>query len=70
MAPRTPSGWTASRCGALWRLPLQQFVYRQIMYAVLIQSAVTAVAGVRLRWQKLHRAGGLEKLMATQPPVR
>jgi hypothetical protein len=38
-------------------LPLQQIVYRQLMYAVLIQSVVSAVAGTRLRWQKIPRAG-------------
>jgi cellulose synthase/poly-beta-1,6-N-acetylglucosamine synthase-like glycosyltransferase/peptidoglycan/xylan/chitin deacetylase (PgdA/CDA1 family) len=41
----------------LWKLPLQQFAYRQLMYLVLIQSAVTAMTGGRLRWHKLHRAG-------------
>jgi cellulose synthase/poly-beta-1,6-N-acetylglucosamine synthase-like glycosyltransferase/peptidoglycan/xylan/chitin deacetylase (PgdA/CDA1 family) len=41
----------------LWRLPLQQFAYRQLMYLVLIQSATTALTGGRLRWQKLHRSG-------------
>jgi len=40
----------------LWALPLQQFVYRQIMYVVLVRSAVTALAGRRLRWQKLQRS--------------
>ncbi|MEU8078813.1 bifunctional polysaccharide deacetylase/glycosyltransferase family 2 protein [Catellatospora citrea] len=40
----------------LWALPLQQFAYRQIMYAVLLRSAMTAVAGRRLRWQKLKRS--------------
>jgi cellulose synthase/poly-beta-1,6-N-acetylglucosamine synthase-like glycosyltransferase/peptidoglycan/xylan/chitin deacetylase (PgdA/CDA1 family) len=38
-------------------LPLQQIVYRQLMYAVLIQSVASAVAGTRLRWQKIPRAG-------------
>ena len=38
-------------------LPLQQIVYRQLMYAVLIQSVSSAVAGTRLRWQKIPRAG-------------
>src|SRR5690606_24176250 len=33
---------------ALWALPLQQFVHRQLMYLVLIQSVATALAGVRL----------------------
>jgi cellulose synthase/poly-beta-1,6-N-acetylglucosamine synthase-like glycosyltransferase len=41
----------------LWTLPLQQFAYRQLMYLVLIQSAVTALTGGRLRWHKLHRTG-------------
>ncbi|GAA2598222.1 hypothetical protein GCM10010399_31130 [Dactylosporangium fulvum] len=41
----------------LWVLPLQQFVYRQLMYLVLIQSLGTALTGARLRWHKLHRTG-------------
>jgi cellulose synthase/poly-beta-1,6-N-acetylglucosamine synthase-like glycosyltransferase/peptidoglycan/xylan/chitin deacetylase (PgdA/CDA1 family) len=44
----------------LWPLPLQQFVYRQLMYAVLIQSIITAMGGMRLRWHKLRRIGGLD----------
>ncbi len=41
----------------LWVLPLQQFAYRQLMYLVLIQSALTALTGARLRWHKLARSG-------------
>jgi len=41
----------------LWALPLQQFVYRQLMYLVVIQSLVAAVQGQRLRWHKLRRRG-------------
>jgi peptidoglycan/xylan/chitin deacetylase (PgdA/CDA1 family)/GT2 family glycosyltransferase len=41
----------------LWTLPLQQFVYRQLMYLVVMQSVVTAVLGTRLRWQRLDRLG-------------
>jgi cellulose synthase/poly-beta-1,6-N-acetylglucosamine synthase-like glycosyltransferase/peptidoglycan/xylan/chitin deacetylase (PgdA/CDA1 family) len=41
----------------LWALPLQQFVYRQLMYAVVIQSVVSAMVGARLRWHKLERVG-------------
>jgi cellulose synthase/poly-beta-1,6-N-acetylglucosamine synthase-like glycosyltransferase/peptidoglycan/xylan/chitin deacetylase (PgdA/CDA1 family) len=41
----------------LWALPLQQFVYRQFMYAVIVQSVVAAIAGIRLRWHKLERTG-------------
>ncbi|WP_433786183.1 bifunctional polysaccharide deacetylase/glycosyltransferase family 2 protein [Actinomycetospora sp. CA-101289] len=48
------------RLRVLWLLPLQQVVYRQLMYAVLIRSVVTAAGGIRLGWQKLRRTGGLE----------
>ncbi|HZN20734.1 MAG TPA: bifunctional polysaccharide deacetylase/glycosyltransferase family 2 protein [Micromonosporaceae bacterium] len=41
----------------LWALPLQQFVYRQVMYLVLLHSALTALSGRHLRWQKLRRTG-------------
>jgi hypothetical protein len=44
---------------ALWLLPLQQLVYRQLMYLVVIQSAISAIRGVRLRWQH-ERSGELE----------
>jgi len=42
----------------LWSLPLQQFVYRQLMYLVVIQSVFTALAlaGSRLR----ERYGSME----------
>ncbi|MBC9718198.1 glycosyltransferase [Streptomyces sp. TRM66268-LWL] len=38
-------------------LPLQQILYRQLMYVVLLQSWITAMTGGRLRWQKLRRTG-------------
>jgi cellulose synthase/poly-beta-1,6-N-acetylglucosamine synthase-like glycosyltransferase/peptidoglycan/xylan/chitin deacetylase (PgdA/CDA1 family) len=38
-------------------LPLQQILYRQLMYVVLLQSWITALTGGRLRWQKLRRTG-------------
>jgi cellulose synthase/poly-beta-1,6-N-acetylglucosamine synthase-like glycosyltransferase/peptidoglycan/xylan/chitin deacetylase (PgdA/CDA1 family) len=47
------------RAGPLWSLPLQQFVYRQLMYLVVIQSVFTALAGNRLRWQRMERYGSL-----------
>jgi cellulose synthase/poly-beta-1,6-N-acetylglucosamine synthase-like glycosyltransferase/peptidoglycan/xylan/chitin deacetylase (PgdA/CDA1 family) len=47
------------RAGPLWTLPLQQFVYRQLMYLVVIQSVATALAGSRLRWQRMERYGSL-----------
>lgn len=48
------------RPAPLWSLPLQQFVYRQLMYLVVIQSVWTALAGSRLRWQRMERYGSLQ----------
>jgi cellulose synthase/poly-beta-1,6-N-acetylglucosamine synthase-like glycosyltransferase len=45
------------RLRALWVLPLQQLVYRQLMYLVTIQSLITALLGTRHRWQAIRRAG-------------
>ncbi|MEV6904231.1 bifunctional polysaccharide deacetylase/glycosyltransferase family 2 protein [Amycolatopsis sp. NPDC051372] len=45
------------RLRSLLLLPLQQFVYRQLMYLVVVQSVVTALAGAQLPWQKLRRTG-------------
>ncbi|MEU3985307.1 bifunctional polysaccharide deacetylase/glycosyltransferase family 2 protein [Streptomyces sp. NPDC026672] len=56
------------RPGPLWSLPLQQFVYRQLMYLVVIQSVFTAVAGSRLRWQRMERYGSLRPPTATGAP--
>jgi cellulose synthase/poly-beta-1,6-N-acetylglucosamine synthase-like glycosyltransferase/peptidoglycan/xylan/chitin deacetylase (PgdA/CDA1 family) len=41
-------------------LPLQQFVYRQLMYLVVIESVISALAGSRLHWHKLQRTGDVE----------
>jgi cellulose synthase/poly-beta-1,6-N-acetylglucosamine synthase-like glycosyltransferase/peptidoglycan/xylan/chitin deacetylase (PgdA/CDA1 family) len=49
-------------------LPLQQILYRQLMYVVLLQSWITALTGGRLRWQKLRRKGGVAAPPA--PPVQ
>lgn len=46
-------------------LPLQQILYRQLMYVVLLQSWITALTGGRLRWQKLRRTGAVEAPGAT-----
>ncbi|MCM4084826.1 bifunctional polysaccharide deacetylase/glycosyltransferase family 2 protein [Paractinoplanes hotanensis] len=45
----------------LWTLPLQQVFYRQLMYLVLLHSALTALAGRRLQWQKLRRTGEVSR---------
>jgi cellulose synthase/poly-beta-1,6-N-acetylglucosamine synthase-like glycosyltransferase/peptidoglycan/xylan/chitin deacetylase (PgdA/CDA1 family) len=43
--------------GPLWSLPLQQVVYRQMMYLVVFQSTVMAMLGSRLRWHRMARIG-------------
>jgi len=45
------------RLRTLWALPLQQVVYRQLLYLVVLESVISALAGTRLRWHKLDRAG-------------
>ncbi|RDG34819.1 bifunctional polysaccharide deacetylase/glycosyltransferase family 2 protein, partial [Streptomyces corynorhini] len=49
-------------------LPLQQILYRQLMYVVLLQSWITALTGGRLRWQKLRRTGVVEAPGTTTAP--
>ncbi|MFF0832228.1 MULTISPECIES: glycosyltransferase [unclassified Streptomyces] len=49
-------------------LPLQQILYRQLMYVVLLQSWITALTGGRLRWQKLRRKGGVSAPPAAPVP--
>jgi cellulose synthase/poly-beta-1,6-N-acetylglucosamine synthase-like glycosyltransferase len=46
--------------GPLWALPLQQFVYRQLMYIVIIESTVSALVGARAHWRHLTRTGEVE----------
>jgi len=41
----------------VWSLPLQQLVYRQIMYLVVIDSVLNALAGSRRSWNRLARTG-------------
>ena len=45
---------------ALLTLSLQQVIYRQLMYLVTMQSVVTALAGVRLRWRQSDRYGSMQ----------
>ena len=64
-------GWYAFRLDGesarpLWSLPLQQFVYRQLMYLVVIQSVFTALTGYRLRWQRMERYGSLQAPLSSR----
>jgi cellulose synthase/poly-beta-1,6-N-acetylglucosamine synthase-like glycosyltransferase len=50
-------GLDHERRSVLWALVAQQFVYRQLMYLVVVQSFVTAVLGSTMHWHKLERTG-------------
>ncbi|MBW1598566.1 glycosyltransferase [Streptomyces sp. JJ38] len=52
----------------LLSLPLQQVLYRQLMYVVLLQSWITALTGGRLRWQKLRRTGAVDSAPTPSGP--
>jgi hypothetical protein len=56
------------RLGPLWSLPLQQFVYRQLMYLVVIQSVWSALYGLRLRWQVMRRTGEMDAVPVAAGP--
>ena len=58
-------GWYAFRLDresprVLWSMPLQQFVYRQLMYMVVIESILTAIRGTREQWRPISRSGEVE----------
>jgi cellulose synthase/poly-beta-1,6-N-acetylglucosamine synthase-like glycosyltransferase/peptidoglycan/xylan/chitin deacetylase (PgdA/CDA1 family) len=44
----------------LWSMPLQQFVYRQLMYLVVIESILSAIRGTHLHWRQTARTGEIE----------
>jgi hypothetical protein len=41
-------------------MPVQQFVYRQLMYLVVVESVLTAIQGTRLHWRPIARRGEVE----------
>ena len=48
------------RLTALWAMPLQQFVYRQLMYLVVVESIVSAIIGARAHWRHIERSGDVQ----------
>ncbi|WP_346777155.1 bifunctional polysaccharide deacetylase/glycosyltransferase family 2 protein [Streptomyces sp. HNM0575] len=58
------------RLRELWALPLQLFVYRQLLYLVIIQSVVTAMLGNRLKWQRMSRTGTADEYLLSEPVER
>ncbi|WP_030410289.1 bifunctional polysaccharide deacetylase/glycosyltransferase family 2 protein [Streptomyces sp. NRRL S-1448] len=55
------------RLRVLWVLPLQQFVYRQLMYLVVIHSVTTALLGTRLKWHSMKRTGTADPYLLEAP---
>ncbi|MDN0198331.1 bifunctional polysaccharide deacetylase/glycosyltransferase family 2 protein [Streptomyces sp. S.PNR 29] len=55
------------RLRALWSMPFQLFVYRQLMYLVVIQSVVALLGGTRLKWQRMQRSGTAATEQLRQP---
>ena len=53
------------RLRTVWVLPLQQVVYRQLLYLVTVQSVITALLGTRQRCQPIRRAG----IFSAPPPA-
>jgi len=45
------------RVRSVWTMPFQIFVYRQLMYLVVIQSVVALLLGSRLKWHRMKRSG-------------
>jgi cellulose synthase/poly-beta-1,6-N-acetylglucosamine synthase-like glycosyltransferase/peptidoglycan/xylan/chitin deacetylase (PgdA/CDA1 family) len=60
-------GWDGESRRPLWSLPLQQVLYRQLMYLVVIDSVLVALMGTRLRWHRLTRTGDVEVAHPAQP---
>jgi len=52
--------WDGESRRVLWWMPLQQVVYRQLMYLVVIDAVLVALMGTRLRWHRLARTGDIE----------
>jgi cellulose synthase/poly-beta-1,6-N-acetylglucosamine synthase-like glycosyltransferase len=55
---------------ALWSMPFQIVVYRQLMYLVVIQSLVALLLGSRLRWQRMQRSGTAGEQIGGPVPYR
>jgi cellulose synthase/poly-beta-1,6-N-acetylglucosamine synthase-like glycosyltransferase/peptidoglycan/xylan/chitin deacetylase (PgdA/CDA1 family) len=60
-------GWDRESRGPLWSLPLQQLVYRQLMYLVVIDSVMVALMGTHLRWHRHARKGEVEIAQPASP---
>jgi cellulose synthase/poly-beta-1,6-N-acetylglucosamine synthase-like glycosyltransferase/peptidoglycan/xylan/chitin deacetylase (PgdA/CDA1 family) len=50
-------GFDGEKRRPLWALPLQQFVWRQVMYLVVLDSIINAAIGSRQGWAHSRRTG-------------
>ncbi|MEV0634000.1 bifunctional polysaccharide deacetylase/glycosyltransferase family 2 protein [Streptomyces sp. NPDC050619] len=57
------------RLRSLWSMPFQLFVYRQLMYLVVLQSVVAILLGTRLKWQRMHRSGTAAQHLGQPAPA-
>jgi cellulose synthase/poly-beta-1,6-N-acetylglucosamine synthase-like glycosyltransferase len=55
------------RLRTLWAMPVQLFVYRQLMYLVVVQSVVSALLGTRLKWHRMERSGAAADVQLAGP---
>jgi len=53
----------------IWLL-LQRFVYRQLMYYVIVKSLIFAVRGSLVGWGKLERKGTVQQPIETARPIK
>ncbi|MPY40050.1 glycosyltransferase [Streptomyces phyllanthi] len=58
------------RLRTLWSMPFQFFVYRQLMYLVVIQSMVALLLGSRLKWHRIRRSGTAGEQIGGAPPYK
>jgi cellulose synthase/poly-beta-1,6-N-acetylglucosamine synthase-like glycosyltransferase/peptidoglycan/xylan/chitin deacetylase (PgdA/CDA1 family) len=59
----------SERMRVLWLLPLQQILYRQLTYLVVLASVLSALRGIQLRWHSPRRTGGLDTLLHNDSPT-
>ncbi|WP_407704351.1 glycosyltransferase [Streptomyces spongiae] len=58
------------RLRTLWSMPFQFFVYRQLMYLVVIQSIVALLLGSRLKWHRMQRSGTAAEQIGGAAPYK
>jgi hypothetical protein len=63
-------GWDHESRKPLWSLPLQQILYRQLVYLVVIDSVMVALMGTHLRWHRQKRTGDLGTALPANPSGR